>query len=134
MAKGWTVQVTTLDRGMRCERVRQQLFDVAIEDKDKAVEAVRNQLRTLADAQVEATEELHPGFPPEPRPGQVPRTRQRCLASRSYLRLRRDAAAWPSHAAPMHSATDRTTLAPAASTRPSRIRWSVSRLKAEKVV
>jgi hypothetical protein len=62
MAKGWTVQVTTLDRGLRCERVRQQLFDVAIEDKDKAVEAVRNQLRTLADAQVEATEELHPGF------------------------------------------------------------------------
>jgi hypothetical protein len=62
MAKGWTVQVTTLDRGMRCERVRQQLFDVAIEDKDKAVEAVRNQLRTLPDAQVEATEQLHPGF------------------------------------------------------------------------
>ena len=61
MAKGWTVQVTTHDRGMRCDRVRQQLFDVAIEDKDKAVEAVRHQLRTLADAQVEATAELHSG-------------------------------------------------------------------------
>jgi hypothetical protein len=62
MAKGWTIQVTTLDRGLRCERVRQQLFDVAIEDKDKAVEAVRSQLCALPDAQVEATEELHPGF------------------------------------------------------------------------
>jgi hypothetical protein len=62
MAKGWTIQVTTLDRGLRCERVRQQLFDVAIEDKDKAVEAVRSQLWALPDAQVEATEELHPAF------------------------------------------------------------------------
>lgn len=66
MAKGWTVQVTTLHRGVRCERVRQQLFDVAIEDKDKAVEAVRNQLWTLPHARVEATEQLHPGFPLSP--------------------------------------------------------------------
>jgi hypothetical protein len=62
MAKGWTIQVTTLDRGLRCERVRQQLFDVAIEDKDKAVEAVRSQLWSLPDARVEATEELQAAF------------------------------------------------------------------------
>ena len=42
-------------------RVRQQLFDVAIEDKDKAVEAVRHHSGRVADAQVEATAELHRG-------------------------------------------------------------------------
>jgi hypothetical protein len=62
MAKGWRVQVTTHDRGSRCDRIRQQLFDVAIEDKDKAVEAVRHQLWARPDAQVEATAELHGGL------------------------------------------------------------------------
>ena len=61
MARGWTVQVTTQDRGFRCDRTRQQLFDVAIEDKDKAVEAVRHHLWARPDAQVEATGELHNG-------------------------------------------------------------------------
>ncbi len=62
MAKGWTVQVTTHDRGFRCDRIKQQLFDVAIEDKDKAVEAVRHHLWTRPDAMVEATDQLHGGL------------------------------------------------------------------------
>ena len=53
MAKGWTVQVTTQDPGFRCDRVRHRLFDVAIEDKDKAVEAVRHHIWERPDAQVE---------------------------------------------------------------------------------
>jgi hypothetical protein len=61
MAKGWTVQVTTHDRGYRGERIRQQLFDVAIEDKDRAVEAVRHHVWSRPDAQIEATVELHGG-------------------------------------------------------------------------
>jgi hypothetical protein len=61
MAKGWTVQVTTQDRGFRGDRVRMQLFDVAIEDKDRAVEAVRHQIWSRPDAQVEATAQLHGG-------------------------------------------------------------------------
>jgi hypothetical protein len=59
MAKGWTVQVTTQDRGFRCDRIRQQLFEVAIEDKDKAVEAVRHHLWSRPDAHIEAMCELH---------------------------------------------------------------------------
>ncbi len=61
MAKGWTVQVTMQDRGFRCDRTSLQLFDVAIEDKDKAVEAVRHQVWARPDAQIEATGELHGG-------------------------------------------------------------------------
>jgi len=61
MAKGWTVQVTTQDPGFRCDRVRQRLFDFAIEDREKAVEAVRHHLWGRPDAQVEATAELHSG-------------------------------------------------------------------------
>ena len=53
MARGWTVQATT--RELRCDRTRQQLFDVAIEDKDKAVEAVRHYLWARPDAHIEAT-------------------------------------------------------------------------------
>ena len=59
MAKGWTVQVTTQDPGYRCDRVRHWFYDVAIEDKDKAVEAVHHHLWARPDAQVEATSELH---------------------------------------------------------------------------
>ena len=62
MAKGWTVEVRTHDRGFRCDRVRMQLFDVAIEDKDKAVEAVRHHLWARPDAQIEATGELDNGY------------------------------------------------------------------------
>ncbi len=62
MAKGWTVQVTTHDRGFRCDRIKHQLFDVAIEDKDKAVEAVRHHLWARPDAQVEPMGELHSGL------------------------------------------------------------------------
>jgi hypothetical protein len=61
MAKGWTVQVTTQDRGFRGDRIRQQLFDVAIEDKDRAVEAVRHRVWERPDAQIEAKGELHGG-------------------------------------------------------------------------
>lgn len=61
MAKGWTVQVTMQDRGYRCDRIRQQLFDVAIEDRDKAVEAVRHHVWARPDARIEATTELHNG-------------------------------------------------------------------------
>jgi len=61
MAKGWTVQVTTQDPGFRCDRVRHRFFDVAIEDKDKAVEAVRHHIWERPDARVEATAELHSG-------------------------------------------------------------------------
>lgn len=59
MAKGWTVQVTTHDRGSRCDRIRQQLFDVAIEDRQKAVEVVRHHLWARPDAEIEAMAELH---------------------------------------------------------------------------
>ena len=61
MAKGWTVQVKTQDPGFRCDRVRLRLFDVAIEDRDRAVEAVRHHIWGRPDAQVEATAELHNG-------------------------------------------------------------------------
>ena len=69
MAKGWTVQVTTQDRGFRCDRIRQQLFDVAIEDKDRAVEAVRHRVWQRPDALVEAKAQLHSGL--RISPGQV---------------------------------------------------------------
>jgi hypothetical protein len=59
MAKGWTVQVTTHDRGPRCDRIRQQVFDVAIEDKDKAVAAVRHHVWMRPDAEVVAMGELN---------------------------------------------------------------------------
>ena len=59
MAKGWTVQVTTQHPGFRGDRVRQQLFEVAIEDPDKAVEAVRHHVWSRPDARVEAMAELH---------------------------------------------------------------------------
>ena len=61
MAAGWTVQVTTQDRGFRRDRTTQQLFDVAIADKDKAVEAVRHHLWARPDTHIEATAELHSG-------------------------------------------------------------------------
>jgi hypothetical protein len=53
------VQVTTHDRGPRCDRIRQRLFDVAIEDREKAVEAVRHQLWGKPDTDFEALAELH---------------------------------------------------------------------------
>ena len=59
MAKGWTVQVTTHDRGPRCDRIRQRLFDVAIEDREKAVEAVRHRLWGKPDTEIEAMAELN---------------------------------------------------------------------------
>jgi hypothetical protein len=62
MAKGWTVEVITQDRGFRSSRRRHQFFDVAIEDKDKAVEAVRHHLWARPDAQIAATGELHAGL------------------------------------------------------------------------
>jgi hypothetical protein len=59
MAKGWTVQVTTQDPGFRGDRLSFRLFDVAIEDPDKAVEAVRHHVWSRPDARVEATAELN---------------------------------------------------------------------------
>jgi hypothetical protein len=59
MAKGWTVQVTTQEPGFRGDRLNFRFFDVAIEDKDKAVEAVRHHLWMRPDARVEAMAELH---------------------------------------------------------------------------
>jgi hypothetical protein len=61
MAKGWTVQVKTQDSGFRCDRVRLRLFDVAIEDRDRAVEAVRHHVWERPDALIEATAELYYG-------------------------------------------------------------------------
>ena len=58
MAKGWTVQVTTHDRGARCDRIRQQLFDVAIEDQERALEAVRHHVWSRPDAEIQAMGEL----------------------------------------------------------------------------
>jgi hypothetical protein len=66
MAKGWTVQVTTHDRGLRCDRIRHRLFDVAIEDKDKALEAVRHRFWAAADIQIEAMGELDTASPMSP--------------------------------------------------------------------
>jgi hypothetical protein len=62
MAKGWTVQVTVHDRGFRCDRIRQRLYEVAIEDKEKAVEAVRHYLFASPEAQIEAMGQLDNGF------------------------------------------------------------------------
>jgi hypothetical protein len=59
MAKGWTVQVTTQDPGFRRDRLSFRLFDVAIEDPDKAVEAVRHHVWSRPDARVEAMAELN---------------------------------------------------------------------------
>ena len=107
MAKGWTVQVKTHDRGFRCDRVRQQLFDVAIEDRDKAVEAVRQpRLGRWPDAQVEATEPSSiTGFLPQPRPGQIAAGRARVVSRETEHcsvvcghSASLTAAAWPSHA------------------------------------
>ena len=61
MATGWIVEVTTRDRGARGERTRLQLFDVAIADKDRAVEAVRHHVWARPDAHIEATAELQGG-------------------------------------------------------------------------
>ena len=54
-------QVTTQDRGFRCDRVRLQLFDVAIEDKDKAVEAVRHHSPGATGRADRGDGELHNG-------------------------------------------------------------------------
>jgi hypothetical protein len=62
MAKGWTVQVTTHDRGFRCDRTTMRLFDVAIEDKDKALEAVRHYTQARPGMQIEAMRELDNGY------------------------------------------------------------------------
>ena len=66
MAKGWTVQVTTHDRCSRGDRIRMRLFDVAIENKDSAVEAVRNHVWSRPDAHIEAKSELDRSSPLSP--------------------------------------------------------------------
>jgi len=71
MAKGWTVRVITHERGFRGERVRQQLFDVAIEDKERAVEAVRHRVWERPDALIEATAQLDRSRSLRISPGQV---------------------------------------------------------------
>jgi hypothetical protein len=58
MAKGWTVEVTSEYESLRGPKLRLQLFDVAIEDKMTALEAVRHQARTNMIVQIIAKEQL----------------------------------------------------------------------------
>ena len=58
MPKGWTVEVITHDRSPWRPVVRHRLFDVAIEDRGRAVEAVRHHAQANADANIIAIEPL----------------------------------------------------------------------------
>jgi len=59
MPIGWTVEVTTHDPNTWRPTSRRQIFDVAIEDKDNAIAAVRLHTRADACVAVVAIEELH---------------------------------------------------------------------------
>jgi hypothetical protein len=58
MPKGWTVQVTTQDADSWRPITRRRAFDVAIEDRDRAVEAVRHHANAAEGADIVAIEEL----------------------------------------------------------------------------
>jgi hypothetical protein len=58
MPKGWTVQITTQDVRSWRPIVRHRRFAVAIEDRDRAVEAVRHHVRADATADIVAIGEL----------------------------------------------------------------------------
>jgi hypothetical protein len=47
MASGWTVEITAEEPSSRGTRRMSQLFDVAIEDKSKALEAVSHHARGM---------------------------------------------------------------------------------------
>jgi hypothetical protein len=58
MPKGWTVELTTHDETSWRRIVRHRLFDVAIEDRGRAVEAVRHHAQANSDANIVAIEEI----------------------------------------------------------------------------
>jgi hypothetical protein len=60
MPIGWTVEVTTEHPSTWGPRTRSQLFDLAIEDKGKALEAVRHHARGTV-VRIVAKEELAKG-------------------------------------------------------------------------
>ena len=59
MSKGWMVETTAFDKNGSRTIVRRQLFDVAIEDRDTAIEAVRHHTRAEACVTIAAIRELH---------------------------------------------------------------------------
>ena len=58
MSKGWMVEVTALDKNSLRPKVRRQLFDVAIEDRANAIDAVRHHTRSEETATIIAIREL----------------------------------------------------------------------------
>jgi hypothetical protein len=58
MSKGWMVEVTALDGRAVRPRMTRLLFDVAIEDRTRAIDAVRHQTRMLQGASVDTVREL----------------------------------------------------------------------------
>jgi hypothetical protein len=60
MSKGWMVETTiACDRSGARAIVKRQLFDVAIEDKDDAIDAVRHHTRADACVIIAVVRELH---------------------------------------------------------------------------
>ena len=58
MPRGWTVQITAQDARSWRPIVRHRRFAVAIEDRDRAVAAVRHHVRAEASADIVAIGEL----------------------------------------------------------------------------
>jgi hypothetical protein len=58
VSKGWMVEVTGLDKRAMRPRMTRLLFDVAIEDRVKAVDAVRHHTGLLEAATIVAVREL----------------------------------------------------------------------------
>ena len=58
MSKGWMIEVTGLDRRATRPRMTRLMFDVAIEHRETAIDAVRHQTRLLEPATVVAVREL----------------------------------------------------------------------------
>jgi hypothetical protein len=62
MSKGWMVEVTALDKKAVRPRMTRLLFDVAIEDRTSAIDAVRQQTSMLQGASIITVRELQDFF------------------------------------------------------------------------
>jgi hypothetical protein len=62
MPIGWTVEVTIEHQDPWRPTSRRRRFDVAIEDKARAVEAVRRHVRATSIAAIVVIEQLHHGY------------------------------------------------------------------------
>jgi hypothetical protein len=58
MSKGWMVETTACNRSGARAIVKRQLFDVAIADKNDAIDAVRHHTRADACVAIAAVREL----------------------------------------------------------------------------